>query len=209
MSDFTSSSSTVHSNEPLNEYICIVISCIRKGYESYEVRLGREKGCWWKKVGLRMRRVGTFFSGDEDGEAVWRSGPDIQAVVLCLVTQSWPAICYPKDCSPPGSSVHRDSPGKNTWVGSHALLQGVFPIQGSSPALLHFCRQILYCLSHQGSLIFKQREWQKQRSETKIRRLVGLEPSPRTGKASGGPDLTADCSKTVFIGSNKRAKISQ
>ena len=117
MSDFTSSSSTVHSNEPLNEYICIVISCIRKGYESYEVRLGREKGCWWKKVGLRMRRVGTFFSGDEDGEAVWRSGPDIQAVVLCLVTQSWPAICYPKDCSPPGSSVHRDSPARILeWV---------------------------------------------------------------------------------------------
>lgn len=31
----------------------------------------------------------------------------------------------------------------------------------------------------------------------------------RTGKASGGPDLTADYSKTLFIGSNKRAKISQ
>ena len=28
------------------------------------------------------------------------------------------------DCSPPSSSVHRDSPGKNTGVGCHALLQG-------------------------------------------------------------------------------------
>ena len=27
------------------------------------------------------------------------------------------------DCSPPGSSVHGDSPGKNTGVGCHALLQ--------------------------------------------------------------------------------------
>ena len=32
------------------------------------------------------------------------------------------------DYSPPGSSVHGDSPGKNTGVGCHALLQGIFPI---------------------------------------------------------------------------------
>ena len=31
------------------------------------------------------------------------------------------------DSSPPGSSVHADSPGKNTGVGYHALLQGVLP----------------------------------------------------------------------------------
>ena len=37
-------------------------------------------------------------------------------------------------------------PGQNTGVGSHSLLQGVFPPHGSNPALLH-CRQILYCLS--------------------------------------------------------------
>ena len=42
-----------------------------------------------------------------------------------------------------------DSPGKNTRVGSHSLLQGLFPAQGSNPGLLH-CRQILYCLNHQG-----------------------------------------------------------
>ena len=34
------------------------------------------------------------------------------------------------DCSVPGSSVHGDSPGKNTGVGCHALLQGIFPTQG-------------------------------------------------------------------------------
>ena len=32
----------------------------------------------------------------------------------------------------------------------HALLQGIFPTQGLNPGLLH-SRQILYCLSHQGS----------------------------------------------------------
>ena len=40
------------------------------------------------------------------------------------------------DCSRPGSSVHGDSPGKNTGVGCHALLQGIFPTQGSNPHLL-------------------------------------------------------------------------
>ena len=40
-----------------------------------------------------------------------------------------------------------DSPGKNTGVGCQALLQGIFPIQGSNPGLLH-CRQILYHLNH-------------------------------------------------------------
>ena len=49
----------------------------------------------------------------------------------------------------PGSSVHGDSLGKNTGVGFHALLQGIFPTQGSNPGLLH-CWQILYYLSHQG-----------------------------------------------------------
>ena len=34
------------------------------------------------------------------------------------------------DCSLPGSSVHGDSPGKNTGVGCHALLQGIFLTQG-------------------------------------------------------------------------------
>ena len=42
-----------------------------------------------------------------------------------------------------------DSPGKNKRVGWHALLQGIFPTQGSNPRLLH-CRRILYQLSHQG-----------------------------------------------------------
>ena len=50
------------------------------------------------------------------------------------------------ECSPPGSSIHGDSPGKNTGVGCHSLLQGIFPTQGSNPGLPH-CRWILYCLS--------------------------------------------------------------
>ena len=66
---------------------------------------------------------------------------------VCLVTHSCPTLCDPMDCSPPGFSVHEDSPGKNTGVGFHALLQGIVPTQGSNSGLPH-CRQILYQLSH-------------------------------------------------------------
>ena len=52
--------------------------------------------------------------------------------------------------NPPGSSVHGDSPDKNTGVGCHPLLQGIFPTQGLNPGVPH-CRRILYHLSHQGS----------------------------------------------------------
>ena len=67
-----------------------------------------------------------------------------------LVTQSCLTLCNSMDCSPPGSSVHRHSPGKNPEVGSHSLLQGIFSSQGLNQNLLH-CRQILYCLRYQGS----------------------------------------------------------
>ena len=74
----------------------------------------------------------------------------INTFVLCWVTQPCLTLCKPVDCSPPGSSVYGDSPGKNTGVGCHALLQGIFPTQVSNPGLPHG-RWILYYLSHQGS----------------------------------------------------------
>ena len=53
------------------------------------------------------------------------------------------------DCSPPGSSVHGDSPG-NTGVGSLSLLQGIFQTQELNWGLL-YGRQIPDQLSYQGS----------------------------------------------------------
>ena len=49
----------------------------------------------------------------------------------------------------PGPSVLGGSPGKNTGVGCHALLQGIFPTQGLNLCLLLLllCRQILYYLN--------------------------------------------------------------
>ena len=67
-----------------------------------------------------------------------------------LVAQSCPTLCDPMDCSPPGSSVHGDSPGKNTGVGCHSLLQGIFTSQEMNLGLQH-CRQILYYRNCWGS----------------------------------------------------------
>ena len=68
----------------------------------------------------------------------------------CLVSQLCLTLCNRVDCSQPGSSIRRDSQGNNTSLGCHALLQGIFPTQGSNPDLPH-SRQILYGLSHQGN----------------------------------------------------------
>ena len=58
--------------------------------------------------------------------------------MLCYVcAQSCRTLCNPMDCSPAGSSVHGISPGKNTGVGCHFQLQGVFLTQGLNPRLLH------------------------------------------------------------------------
>ena len=60
-----------------------------------------------------------------------------------LVPKLCPTLCDAMDYSLPDSSYH----GKNTRVGSHSLLQGIFLTQGLNPGLLH-CRQILCCLNH-------------------------------------------------------------
>ena len=65
--------------------------------------------------------------------SVW----DLPSVCVCVCAQLCPTLCSPMDCSMPGSSVHWIS-RKNTRVGCHFLLQGIFLIQGSNPHLLHW-----------------------------------------------------------------------
>ena len=67
--------------------------------------------------------------------------------IVLLVPQLCMTLCDPMDCSPPGFSVHGDSPGKNTGVDCSFLLQGILLTQGSNPGLLN-CRQILHHLSY-------------------------------------------------------------
>ena len=76
---------------------------------------------------------------------------------LCLEFRSFgrldPKLCLTLET--PWTVAHHapcpwDFPDKNTGVGCHFLLQGIFLTQGSNPGLLH-CRWILYWQSHQGS----------------------------------------------------------
>ena len=55
---------------------------------------------------------------------------------MCSVAQLCPTLCDSMDCGLPGSSDHGISQAKNTEVGCHFLLQGIFPTQGSNPHLL-------------------------------------------------------------------------
>ena len=72
-----------------------------------------------EKVGLKLNihktkimASGPIASWQIDGETMQKM-TELQS---CLT------LCDPMDCSLPGSSVHGDSPGKNTGVGCHALL---------------------------------------------------------------------------------------
>ena len=74
-----------------------------------------------------------------------------------LVAQSCPILCDPLDSSPPGSSVHGLLQARILeWV-SISFSRGIFPTQGLNLNLLH-CKQMLYCLSHQGSPHFYSRQ---------------------------------------------------
>ena len=52
----------------------------------------------------------------------------VLCAVLCLVAQSYLTLFDTMEYNPQGSSVYGDSPGN-----PHALLQGIFPPQGSNP----------------------------------------------------------------------------
>ena len=89
----------------------------------------------WNHAFCIRALTGEFFTTSTTWEAPQST---MSCVVLFLVTQSYPTLCNPMDCSQPGFSVRGDSPGNNTWVGCHALLQGDLPnpwIERSSPTL--------------------------------------------------------------------------
>ena len=146
------------------------------GFLQYEAKDGRVEPFWkckninsprswqleklrWKIIFPECIKVALGDVWKDYQQSLWPTDPygSKLSTHVYLVTQSCLTLCSPMDCSPPGSSVHGDSPDKNTGVGCHALLQGIFPIQWSNPGLPH-CRRILYCLSHQGSYLCLTRE---------------------------------------------------
>ena len=111
-----------------------------KGTRPWDTDPQTEQSAAANGEGLQEGRLGDFWS-------LWFVVQSLSRVRL---------FCDPVDCSPPGSSVHGDSPAKNTGMGCHALLQRIFLTQGLNPGLPH-CRWIFYQLSHQGSPIIL--EW--------------------------------------------------
>ena len=79
--------------------------------------------------------------GQEDPACRPLSGPQ-------LVVQSCLTLCDPTEAYQAPLSMEFSR--QEHWSGLHALLQRIFLTQGLNPGLLH-CRQILYCLNHQGS----------------------------------------------------------
>ena len=59
---------------------------------------------------------------------------DLNTCMHAKSLQPCPILCDPMNCSPPGSSIFQERSG----VGCHALLQGIFPTQGSNPLLLNW-----------------------------------------------------------------------
>ena len=93
----------------------------------------------------------------------WKSVTDIHTknkknpnTTACVfATQSYLTLCDPIDCSPPDSSIYRILQARILeWV---AIPSSRGFSQGSNPGLLH-CRQILYCLSHQGKRVIREQK---------------------------------------------------
>ena len=78
-----------------------------------------------------------------------------ESMHVCLVASVVSDSLQPHGLQPTRLLSPWNSPGKNTGVGCHVLLQGNFPTQWLNTYLLHLlhCRQILYPLSHLGSPI--------------------------------------------------------
>ena len=114
------------------------------------------KFCWscyqsWCRLGSIILELGSFHFSGRLPSVCWQRGASwlhdschdskyhgqTGWCVYVLDAHSCPTLCDPMDCSPSGSSVHGDSPGKNTGVGCHFLLQGIIPTQGSNLELPH------------------------------------------------------------------------
>ena len=114
---------------PFHKYACLqdeaeIQWSERKGREGSPHLLGAT-------VPLKVLSVHLFHSFDSYG------------FLLCVCMLSHVQLLQPHRLQPASLLCPWKSPGKNTGVGSHSLLQGIFPTQGSNIALLHY-RRILY-----------------------------------------------------------------
>ena len=146
----------------------------REQTSANQLALGRSRGVWLHRTSLGTRDCSlgsVLHRGTHAGPSVGThqdstlSGPAPQAQLSPNYCTSFKWLCLASSQShsvvPDSLQLSRTiqstrllcpwvSPGKNTGVGSHSLLQGIFLTQGSNMGLLH-CWQILYHLSNRGS----------------------------------------------------------
>ena len=112
----------------------------------YKVRVSVKTQSKWEmprtisKPESRTLRVNWLEKASSWMWTVWRS--ESHSVLSHFFTTPWTVV--------PRLLCPWDSPGKDTGVGCHALIQGVFLTQESNRGLLH-CRRILYQLGYRGS----------------------------------------------------------
>ena len=132
-----------------------------------------DSGCSWTSLGPPWKRSHLPVVQEVSSESVL-SCPLFKGAWVKPWHLSWsPLSSFPRFCQEHKQTVMweserhsvvseplwphglHSSPGQNTGVGSLSLLQGIFPTQGSNPGFPH-CRQILYQLSYEGSVILLQ-----------------------------------------------------
>ena len=128
----------------------------------------------------------------------------------CLVTELCLTLCDTMDSSAPGSSVHGNSPGKNTRVVCHAILQGMFLILHLNPGLPH-CRQIFSPFEPRRKLQNFKYKWHFKNCDSQINfkltwycsflRHIRLFVTPWTAAQQASLSFTISCSllKLMFV----------
>ena len=90
-------------------------------------KIGNTKGTFHAKMGTIKDRKGKDLTETEEIKKRWQEHTEKlfkKGLAAAKSLESCPTLCDPIDYSPPGSSVPRISPGKNTGVSCHFLLPG-------------------------------------------------------------------------------------
>ena len=135
--------------------LCNPMDCSPPGSSAYGIIQGKNPG-----VGSHALLQGILLTTEIKPVSLcflhWQAGslplalPGKPQVSLCVSRSVVSNSFCPHGLQPTRLLCPWNSPGKNTEMGCHSLLQGIFLTQGLNPGLL-YCRQILYHLSHQGS----------------------------------------------------------
>ena len=112
------------------------------------------------------------------------------------ISQSCLTLLQPQELYPTRLLCPLGSPGKSTGAGSHAVLQGIFPTQGSNPGLLH-CRWTFYHLSHQISVQFNHLVVSDSLQPHGLQHTGPPCPSPTPRAYSNSCPLSQRCHPTI------------